>query len=457
LTAGREARNLALPSHTRQTLIDYARGPIVLISAILLLLIISAYGTFGEWKREQVLALSLGMTGGMLISNGFGQAMARRGSIFLSLEDSAAASRFLRLSATVTGTCVAAIAIIVLLIMTYTGTFNSDVKLTFSLAFVALAAIWFVAAGLSLLQATGWLLIGLAAGSMAGVLTDRVTALFSEAHLVLGTIAGFTLALGLMLKAMNRGLNVKSNGSPSQVVLPPAAFLVYEATPYFAYGMLYMTLILVPHILGWYGMREEQQAGVWVMTSVELGLVLSFFPLTLAGGVAEHAFRLVWLQAGDAQKVTSGTEPDRFGTILSKSYRRQLRLYLAILFGCSLVAFLLFRASVSSGLLSIWMPLSNLDAVEFIFEVGLVAYWLVGWGAFNCMFCVNLARPGMALRAVAWGVGVLLIVGIPLSIGINFTFIAVAFVIGAAAFAAASARAMRQLLQSADYFYFASF
>jgi hypothetical protein len=457
LTAGRVAHNLALPPHIRQTLIDYARGPIVLISAIILLLIIHAYSVFGEWEREQILALSLGMTGGMLVSNGFGQAMARRGSIFLSLEDSAAASRFLRLSAIVAGTCVVVIVVMVLLITTYVGAFNSNVRLTFSLAFVGLATIWFVAAGLSLLQATGWLLIGLAAGLMAGAITDRVTALFSEAHLVLGTLVGFTLALGLLLKAMNRGLNVKSNGAPSQVALPPVAFLVYEAAPYFAYGLLYMIFILVPHVLGWYGMREEQQAGVWVMTSVELGLVLSFFPLTFAGGVAEHAFRQVWLEANNAQKVTSGAEPNQFGIILAKSYQRQLRLYLAILFGCSLVALLLFWASIGAGLLSIWMPSSDLYAVEFIFAVSLVAYWLVGWGAFNCMFCVNLARPGMALRAVAWGMGILFIVGIPLSVGINFAFVAIAFLVGAAAFAVVSARAMRRLLQSADYFYFASF
>ena len=78
MTAGREARRISLPPHIRQTLIDYARGPIVLISALILLLIISAYSVFGAWEREQVLALSLGMTGGMLISNGFGQAIARR-------------------------------------------------------------------------------------------------------------------------------------------------------------------------------------------------------------------------------------------------------------------------------------------------------------------------------------------------------------------------------------------
>jgi hypothetical protein len=456
LTARRATPNLSLPPHVRQALLDYARGPIVLISAIILLLIISAYSVFGAWGREQVLALSLGMTGGMLISNGFGQAMARRGSIYLSLEDSAAASRFFRLSATVSGTFAAAIAIMILLIMTYLGTPNSDVRLTFSLAFVGLAAIWFVATGLSLVQATGWLLIGLAAGLMAGVITDRITALFSEAHLVLGTLAGFALTLVLMLKAMNRGLRAKSNGTPGQVVLPPTAFLVYEAAPYFAYGLLYMIIVIAPHILGWFGMRGEHEARAWVMTSVEIGLVLSLFPLTLVGGVAEHAFRLVWLQIRDAQKVISGTDSHRFSDIMTQAYRRQRRLYLTILFVCSLIAFLLFRASVSLGLFSLWLPSYSLEAVEFIFDVSLVAYWLVGWGALNCMFCVNLARPAMALRAAAWGTCVLLIVGIPLS-QIHFTLSAVAFLVGAAAFAVAAAFEMRRLRQSADYYYFASF
>jgi hypothetical protein len=331
------------------------------------------------------------------------------------------------------------------------------VKLTFSLAFLGMAAIWFVATGLSLLQATGWLLIGLAAGSMAGVITDRVTALFSEAHLMLGTMAGFAMTLWLMLKAMNRGLNAKSNGASGRVALPPTAFLIYEAAPYFAYGLMYMILILAPHILGWFGMRGAQQATVWVMTSVELGLVLSLFPLTLVCGVAEHAFRLVWLQARDSQKVISGADSRQFSLMVAQTYRRQLRLYLAILFAFSLVALLLFRVSISLGLLSRWLPSFSLEAVVFIFDISLVAYWLVGWGAFNCMFCVNLARPAMALRAAAWGTSVLIIVGIPLSSGIHFALCAVAFLAGAAVFAIVAAREIRRLLQSVDYYYFASF
>jgi hypothetical protein len=220
---------------------------------------------------------------------------------------------------------------------------------------------------------------------------------------------------------------------------------------------MYMILILTPHILGWFGMRGAQQATVWVMTSVELGLVLSLFPLTLVGGVAEHAFRLVWLQARDSQKVISGADSRQFGLMVAQTYRRQLRLYLAILFAFSLIALLLFRVSISLGLLSRWLPSFSLEAVVFIFDISLVAYWLVGWGAFNCMFCVNLARPAMALRAAAWGTSVLIIVGIPLSSGIHFALCAVAFLAGAAVFAIVAAREIRRLLQSVDYYYFASF
>ena len=457
MTVEHGANSSVLTPQSRQTLIDYMRGPLVLISAVMLLLIIGAYGALGEWGNEQILALSIGMTCGMLISSGFAQAIVRRGSIYLSLDDSGAASRFLRLSAAVAGTCIAVVAIMVVLITNYLGVLDASSRLTFSLAFVGLAAIWLIAAELSLVQATGWLGIGLAAGLAAGVITDRAAALWSEAHLALGTIVGFTLALGLMLKALNDRLNAKSSGRSSPVVLPSVAYLVHEAAPYFTYGLLYMIFILTPHILGWFGIIHAQQERSWAVASVEVGLTLSLIPVILVGGVGEHALRLFWLRARELQATLPGTDPDRFGAILVKSYWQQLRRYLAILTGISLVAYILFRASISSGLLSSRVQLPSLEAAEYIFNASLIAYWLIGWGLFNCMFCVTMARPGLAWRAVVIGLVTMLIVGVVLSLSINFVYAALAFIAGGAAFVAVSSLAIRHLFESASYYYFSSF
>ena len=140
-----------------------------------------------------------------------------------------------------------------------------------------------------------------------------------------------------------------------------------------------------------------------------------------------------------------------------KDYGQQLRRYLLILAGISGAAFILFRAGVNSGYLSNSVRLSGLEAAEYIFNAGLIAYWLIGWGVFNCMFCVTLARPALAWRAVVIGMVTMLIVGVALSFSINFVYAALAFIAGGAAFAAVSFLAVRKLFESASYYYFSSF
>ena len=438
-------------------LADYMRGPLALMPGIVLLLIIQAYSRLGQWPPSQVLALSLGMTSSMVITSGFVQAVSRRGSVYLALGDPGAASRFLRISITVAGACVVAIAAMLFFVATGLGLFALADRLIFGLAFVGLAAIWLIAAGLSLVQATGWLGLGLAAGLISGLITDRAVVLISGAHLVAATIVGFAVALALMLSAMNRRLNVKSNGQPSRTVLPPAAYLVYEAAPYFVYGSLYMVFILLPHVLGWLGAAGMNQERMSAVASLEAGLTLSLPPVVLAGGVAEHALRLFWLRAREAQAAVPGNDLRRFGRTLSELYDRQLQSYLAVSSVCGLAILVVFHVALGTGSLQQWLQVRDLATLVFVFHASLIAYFLVGWGLFNCMFCVTLARPGLALRAVLIAMAVMVITGIPLSMGINLGYAAVAFIFGAAAFVVASRRATSLVLESADYYYFSSF
>jgi hypothetical protein len=119
--------------------------------------------------------------------------------------------------------------------------------------------------------------------------------------------------------------------------------------------------------------------------------------------------------------------------------------------------YVVFHVALSTGSLVQWLQVRDLATLTFVFDASLIAYFLVGWGLFNCMFCVTLARPGLALRAVLIAMAVLVITGIPLSMGINLGYAAVAFIFGAAAFVVASRRATSLVLSSADYYYFSSF
>jgi hypothetical protein len=457
---------LTHPSQSlRQALTDYARGPVALLPGVVLLLVIRAYATLGQWESGRVLALGLGMTGSMLITGGFVQAVSRRGSLYLGLGNRRAASQFLRVTTRWALACVVAAAVLAILLMAALGLFTPAERFAFGLAFAGLGAIWLLAAGLVLVQAPGWLGAGLTLGLVAGIATDRITALISSLHLTAGTVIGFVVTLGIIWSAVNRGLDSNpwevpgaNRGKPaSSVRLPSISYLAYEAAPYLAYGSLYTLLILLPHLLGWLGALGPGQDRLGAMNGIEMGLTLALLPMALAGGVAERTLRLFWGQTKLVQAAVQGHDPRQFGEALIRFYRQKLQLYLAIVAGGSLAAYLLFQAAWSAGLLNRWLQLSDLNTAAFVFRASLIAYCLLGWSSFNCMFAITMGRPRQPLRAALVGIVTLLVVGIPLSLGLHFSYAALAFIAGTAAFAWASTRSTRQLLRSADYYYFSSF
>ena len=193
------------------------------------------------------------------------------------------------------------------------------------------------------------------------------------------------------------------------------------------------------------------------MASLEAGLCLSLPPLILANGVAEHTLQQFWLRAAATQAGLSGSQPGEFNRTLTTFYKGQLVRYLVALSWLTVVAYGVFRWTVDAGLAAAWLGLGNLDVVANVFAAGLVAYWLLGWGLFNCMFSLTLACPHFALRALVPSMGAALAVGLPLSLGLGFGFAALGAIAGSAVYVVASSRTTRRVFRAADYYYAAAF
>jgi hypothetical protein len=190
---------------------------------------------------------------------------------------------------------------------------------------------------------------------------------------------------------------------------------------------------------------------------LEAGLSLSLPPLILASGVAERTLRQFWTEALAAQRRTLANNPDQFGAILHHFYERHLRRYLIALGALSVATYVLFRLALVTGLLASWIGFYDLDMVERVFLVSLAGYWLLGWGLFNCMFPITLARPRQAMRSIGPGIAVTVLSGLPLSLGVHFTYAAVALILGSMAYVIASSRQTRHVLQSAHYYYYSAY
>lgn len=432
---------------------DYLKGPLGLVPPILLLLTIAAFGYWGGWTQRQIMMLSTGMTCSLVLTNGLIQAISRRTSLYLGMAKPRMASRYLILSAsTMTAIALAFIAFAAYL-LERNGFFSSDDLTIFFISFAGLTVVWMAAGGLSLLQQPVWLSIAIGTGLLCGISANWLAMHLTHFHLAIGAFLGYACALAVICMALYRGfkhLEARPTSSRAVTRLPPLAYMVDEAAPYFTYGFMYMILIFLPHVYGWLGYIPDGQARAAAATNIEIGLTLSMPPLILAYGVAEHSLRLFWRRVVVIQALTPANKVECFGQVLLSFVARRRWIYIAVLTAITLIAHEVFHRALVEGWLGHWLQPADPEQLRFIFDASLIAYGFLGLGLFNCMFVVTLGRPQAANRAVIWGCFVMVATGSMLC-PFNFAFAAIAFAIAAFVFAAISWAEADDVIRGADH------
>ncbi|MEX1019833.1 MAG: GT4 family glycosyltransferase PelF [Litorilinea sp.] len=452
-----EAQLTPMPHTVAERLRDYAKGILGLAPPVLLLIALYLFGRWGSLAAEQVLVLGAGMTISLLATSGFIQAISYRTATYLSLRKPRMAGRYLAYSSGLVALALIAVIVLGTHILAQQSSIFMGARNLFVGAFIGLTIIWMAASGLALVGKSHWLSLGLAGGLLIGMATYAGTAPlladFSQsAQRALAIILGYGTTVAIILYAAWRAYTAPQGtlASASVYNFPSKAYMAAESLPYFAYGAIYMVLILVPHLLGWLGHLYIGQDRAWSITSTEVGMTLSMPPLVLAYGVAEHALRRFWHTAALAQSTTPGTNVERFGITLYTFCAHHRRLYITAIIGLSLLTWIAFHAAADAGWLTAWLHVTDLSDLLFIFDMSLVAYALLGIGLFNCMFATTLQHPRVGVIAATMAVATLLAAGIQLAI-INFALVPIAFVAAAAIFAAVSWILASQVLHNSDF------
>jgi hypothetical protein len=458
MNAVRAPRVLVGPG-TRDAMRDYSQGLVALIPALVLLVTIRAFGESAAWGSRQVLVMALGMTASVLTTTGFVQAVNRRASICFGLGDVPSATRFLRNALIVAEICVVSFGCLVVLVVSELGVFTVGEILTFGVAFLGLSAIWLLSAGLSLMRASVWFGMALAAGLIVGVALHWALERAPIVQLTVATAVGFSTTIGVLGWSTRRAVRRMSTTVRRRVALPPAGYLLSEATPYFVHGALYALLFFIPHVFAWLAILRGSEPRLWSIVSFEAGMTLAMPPLILAGGMAEHTLQQFWQRAAIVQTSTPAEDSRQFEITLRAFYRRQLLKYLLLLGGLTVVAGLLYRWSLNAGILAAWLGLDRLDLVQTVLVAGLLAYGLCGWGLFNCMFALSLARPQFAVQAVFSGVAATVVVGAGLTVfgGTGTGYALLSAILGSAVYVVASSVTTARLFDAMHYYYSTAF
>ena len=436
---------------------DSARHPVIaLLPPVALLSLLWAMTVEGRWPAQRVLAAALGMTAGMLFTNGVAIAMAPRASALISFAKPRAARRFLACCLLVAFASTVLLAQLVLSLGWTRLDFLDRESATFLVAAGTMSLVWCLAAALSLLSLSGWTGTALVAGVAAGFGVDRALAEVTHEHGLIALALALCVVIGLMVTVFERALRNRTRpaGTPgrSDPRLPSAGFLLLEALPYYLYGTLGVALFVSVHLVGWAAMPHGSG---WTpeMATLELGLFLPLPPAVLAGGRAERSLRRFWQDAATFQASTPAGDPREFGRRLERVYRAESWAYLRSLAAASAV--------LAAGLIAVFAAFSTSNAtlhahgrtLGFLFVTGLVGYGVLGWAQFNSMFGLSLLRCRGPLRAAAAGAAVTVVTGVLLTSAFGYAAVGLALITGAGAYAYRARRDARRLLREADLHY----
>jgi hypothetical protein len=289
-------------------------------------------------------------------------------------------------------------------------------------------------------------------GGLAAAATYWLLAPAMSDRVVLTLGVGFVVSVALIVLAVWMTFRRNGAGKGPRPRLPSVAYVSYEAAPYFTYGGLLIIFLLIPQVAVWLS-RRAAHGQINSFSGVELGLTLALLPLIMAVPVAEHALLLFWGKSCEFLSSTSADQLGWFGEVLAVFHRRRLHLYLLHLVVLSLLSAGLFVVCMRYGWLDpIGIHLNH--NVEGSLAVSMGGYLLMGWGQFNCMFALALAKPFLAVRSVLIsvivGIGATLILIIP---GVSSGTALGVLVAESAAFAVASSIAVHRLFSNADFHY----
>ncbi len=440
-----------------EVLPDLARGFLGLVPILVLFLLMRGYSNLGHWGQHRLLALSAGVSASILVTNGFIQAASYRAFTYLGMGDPRAAGWFLQRSTALSALCVSVIGLVGLALVSRLVRLDPGDLFVFAAAFGAFSAIWLVGARLSVVGKPFWMPVALIGGVLIAFVADRTLSLVWGMHLAAATALGFAATMGLMLTVEARHYRGgKVPGKERPVRLPSLGYLLLEALPPFAYGSLYMVFIFAPHVLGWLGALRHGQSPMLVLASLEVGLVLSMPPIIMLAGAAEYWLKRFWRHVSAELLATPSGNAARFDRCLTNWYRTHLLHYGIALTALSVADYGAFRLAFDRGYLSAALGVPSAGPVSFTFVAGLIAYWLLGLGVYNAMFCTTLGRADLPARAVALATIVTVATGVPLSFLGDFTYSTIAFICGSATFFGMSQWMTARMMKHLHYYYLSS-
>jgi hypothetical protein len=387
--------------------------------------------------QDAAAPLALALIFSLIVSGGFVQCIARKGSFYTGLGQHALGAQ---VGARIWQCGVGVLALTALGAVAVSWYFD-----IFQARYAALGAAWYLLLG-ALWLTCGFLWVerrywhvpvtfGGAALAFMAVRTAGGSSL--EAQLAAGA-AALTIALGLMALALHR----HRPGSTRRLALPRFAVLSRALAPYFCYGIGYFAFVFADRIAAGTAVPTASGMQFSVDAHYQAGMDTALMCFLISMAAVEflnYRFIHFWQREAAAWQLESGGAfRDRVREHCARSW-----LLVAVSFG---VTVLLVLSLLPSARETMRDPLA---ARVLVF--GLAGYLLLELALFNALVLFSVNAPVPVLRALLAGFAVNAAGGYLLSHAFGPVFAACAMCVGAAVFLRGSDRALGTALDRPGY------
>ena len=399
----------------------------------------AAWPSVLDTRPEMAGPISVAVMLSLIATGGYVQAIARKGSFYLGMQQVILARHVGLLLCRVGLITIGALTVLGLLLGGYFDVFGSTwARVIAAFYFVMLATLWLACAMASLVPPR-WRVPVVYLG--AGTVFVTARAFFEASTLDAYTIALIVaVALASVLTHEAFRTAVDSDRRTERVVLPRTAVLLHSLVPHFTYGVAYFTFLFADRLSAGSALPAISGLAFGISGDYKRGIDLAFLVFLLVAGAVE-AINVLLMQAwrSDAREGAPGAPP------LARALRRRRRIALC------LIAATFGTFAIAAAALAIPDFLS--PESYGVFVAGCLGYGLFSLGLLDALLLFSINRPGDVLRALLPALGLNLVSGYACSHVIGAQYAVVGLVLGAAWFAWRTASRARAAMRQPDFAY----
>ena len=392
-----------------------------------------------DTQPDMACPISVAVMVSLIATGGFVQAIARKGSFYLGMQQVVMARHvgwWLCRAGLVSTLLLAGAGLIA---GSYFDIFESTLpRLVASFYFVMLSALWLACAMLSL-QAPRWRvpMVFVAAGLVFALVKVNLGAgalAAQTAALVVAVLAAGGLCWDLFRAAATR------DSRTERIVLPRMPILLHALLPHFVYGVAYFTFVFADRLSAGSALPAQSGLPFGIALDYKRGIDLAFLVFLIVAGAVECCNLLLmrfWRDQAEDPIAAA-----RLGDELARRRRRAQWMVVALFIAAATIA-----AAVAA-------EVQFLSAAgQVVFVAGCAGYALFAAALLDGLMLFSLNRPAAVLRALLPALLVNLITGYVLSHVAGTEFAVVGLVAGAGVFAFGARRGVRDALKRPDFAY----